>query len=174
MLPASAVRRVWDDPRGITYLLVWKGRQDGKIKEAVRVFIHRWPGPGEAPHAEIKRTDGRNVDIYFTWQWKAHERNSLLLRCWSCQKPSRALYGARVGTEGRYYAVRQADWQCRRCAGLRYSSEGGRLVVRSRGNFILRIEAQHGVTHGSLRWPRPPSWHPYIFSEPANAVEPKT
>jgi hypothetical protein len=37
MLPAWIVRRVWDDPRRIPYLLVWKGRRDGEVKEAVRV-----------------------------------------------------------------------------------------------------------------------------------------
>lgn len=164
MLPAWAVRRVWDDPRGIPHLLVWRGRQDGEIKEAVRLFIARRPGPGEAPHVEIKRLDGSKVEIYFAWQWKAHGRNSLLLRCWSCQKPCRGLYGARVGDDGRYYAVRQADWQCRQCAGLRYSSEGGTLILRSRGNFVTQLEARLGITNGPFHWPRPEPWFPFVFS----------
>src|SRR5215470_13703362 len=37
MLPAWAVRMVWDDPRRIPYLLVWKSRHDGSVKDAVRV-----------------------------------------------------------------------------------------------------------------------------------------
>jgi len=31
----------------------------------------------------------------------------------------------RVGDDGRYYKAVSANWECRRCAGLRYYSEGG-------------------------------------------------
>ena len=67
--------------------------------------------------------------------------------------PSRALYGAKVGNDGRFYVARRADWECRMCAKLRYSSEGGYLrpgkQFRAFGNF-----------------PRPELWLPYVFTSP--------
>ena len=41
--------------------------------------------------------------------------------------PSRALYGAKVGNDGRCFVARWYDCECRMCAKLRYSSEGGYL-----------------------------------------------
>src|SRR5260370_18115120 len=38
MLPAWAVRWIWDDPRHIPYLLAWKSRRGDKVKEAVPVM----------------------------------------------------------------------------------------------------------------------------------------
>jgi len=133
MLPAWAVRMVWDDPRRIPYLLVWKSCRNGEVKEAVRVArtVPRNNLP-EADSVEIKRTDGSRVPIYFTWRWQPHGGKSLLLRCWQCQRHCRALYGWEVGDNGRVYIARVADWECRSCAKLRYSSEGGALLIRSR------------------------------------------
>jgi hypothetical protein len=39
MLPAWAVRLVWDDPRRIPYLMTWHSAREGKLKEAVRVCV---------------------------------------------------------------------------------------------------------------------------------------
>src|SRR5260370_7867489 len=38
MLPAWAVRWIWDDPRHIPYLLAWKSRRDDKVKESARLM----------------------------------------------------------------------------------------------------------------------------------------
>jgi hypothetical protein len=157
VLPALAVRAVLDDPRRVPYLFLWQGRGDGEIKEAVRVARSiLWTQLPEAEAVEIKRTDGSIVPTYLQWRWQPHGGRSLLLRCWRCQRPSRTLYGAGVGDDGRYYVVRRADWECRRCAGLRYSSEGGALIIRSR-------------LFGRARCDRPDLWYPLVFSSPTQA-----
>src|SRR5712692_3832461 len=69
MLPAWAVRCVWDDPRKIHYLLVWKSRRDDEIKEAVRVTrIVSQTNLPEAESVEVKRTEGSAVWIYLAWR----------------------------------------------------------------------------------------------------------
>ena len=157
MLPAWAVRCVWDDPRRIPYLLVWTRCRDGTVKEAVRV-VRVIPSPGvtEAPSVEVKRTDGSAVHVNLVWRQLPRGGHSLLLRCWSCQKPSRALYSTGVGDDGRSHVVRRAHWECRMCARLHYSSEGGALLIR------------WGLTMS--RFPRPRPWLPLVFSSLTEAV----
>jgi len=101
MLPAWAVRQVWDDPRRIPYLLIWKHQRDGTNKDAVRI-VRQLPRTSlpEADSVEIKRTDGSTVPIYLAWRRQPHGGRSLLLKCWECQRPSRALYGWKVGNDG--------------------------------------------------------------------------
>jgi hypothetical protein len=53
--------------------------------------------------------------------------------------------------------------QCRTCAGLRYASEGGALLIRSR-----RVM---GRLLGVGRSPRPEPWEPLIFTRPEQAAE---
>jgi hypothetical protein len=161
MLPACIVRRVWDDPRRIPYLLIWRGVRDGKVKEALRVIPNH--GPTGAPSVKIKRTDGRSVHVSLVWRPQPHGGRSLLLRCWSCRQPCRALYGARVGDDGRFYVARRADWECRTCANLRYSSEGGALVVRTRCKILRPLS-------GLFSGPRPKRWFPDVFSSPRDAA----
>jgi hypothetical protein len=165
VLPAWAVHSVWDDPRQISYLLVWNSHRDGEVKDAVRVarFIAKSSSP-EADSVEVKRTDGSQVRIYLAWRWQPHGGISLLLRCWRCQKPRRALYGAKVGDDGRFYVARRADWECRTCCTLRYSSEGGALLIR--GGLVSRLLGQPFPDVSS---PRPELWLPNIFSSPREA-----
>jgi len=161
ILPAWAVRWVWDDPRRIPHLLIWKSSRDGEVKEAIHVarFVPRNNLP-ETDSVRVQRTDGSTVPIYLAWRWQPHGGRSLLLRCWRCQRPRRALYGWRVGDDGRYYVARRADWECRTCAMLRYSSEGGYLRPTGLGRL-----GRLGVmlrAYGNL--PRPESWFPYVFT----------
>ena len=167
ILPAWAVRQVWDDPRRIPYLLVWKSDRGGEVKAAVRVarFVPKTNLP-EADSVEIRRADGSAVPIELEWQWQPNGGRSLLLRCSRCQMPCRALYGAKVGTDGRFYVARRADWECRTCCTLRYSSEGGALVIRSRWAITRRIVQSLSC----CRSPRPEPWLPYIFSSPRDAA----
>jgi hypothetical protein len=160
ILPAWAVRWVWDDPRRIPYLLIWKNRRDGRVTEAVRV-ARSTPRAGrpEAASVEIKRTDGTAVSIYLCWRSLPLGGRSLLLRCWRCQMPSRALYGFKVGDDGKFYKAVIADWGCRRCNELRYASEGGALVFR--GGLISRFL---GRPLADVRSPRPEVWLPYVFT----------
>jgi hypothetical protein len=151
LLPAGLVRQVWDDPRGIPYLLLWIGERDGLLKEAVRVI--RRSSVHEPDWIEIKRRAGSTVAVYPEWQTlPSGGGRSLLLSCWSCRRQCRALYGYKKGDDGRYYVVRQADWLCRRCAALRYTSEGGYL----RPGMMFRA-------FGNL--PRPELWFPYVFTD---------
>jgi hypothetical protein len=162
MLPAWAVQSVWDDPRQIPYLLIWKSARDGSVKEAVRLVVPR-SRVNEAPSVEVKRTDGSAVHVYLVCRSQPHGGRSLLLRCWSCQQPCRALYGARVGDDGRFYVMRRADWECRTCAKLRYSSEGGALVVRTRCAILRPLS-------GLFSGPRPKRWLPHVFASPRDAA----
>jgi hypothetical protein len=89
MLPAWTVRCVWDDPRKIAYLLVWRSRRDHKVKEAVRIArFNSQADPPEPGSVEIKRTDGCVVRIFLAWRSLPHGGNSLLLRAanrhWWC------------------------------------------------------------------------------------------
>jgi hypothetical protein len=162
-LPAWAVRLFLADPRKIPYLLVWKSSWDGTVKDTVRLSRE---ASREAPLAwtgwiEIRRIDGTCTYIRpFERPLPRNNGQDRLLLCPRCHTPRRALYGIRVGDDGRYYVVRRADWICRTCAGLRYSSEGGYL----RPSGLGRLE-QLGVmlrTFGNL--PRPESWLPYVFT----------
>lgn len=166
-LPASVVRWIWDDPRRISYLLIWKHPRSGVNKDAVRIArqIPRTNLP-EADSVEIKRADGSTVPIYLAWRRQPNGGRSLLLKCWECQRPSRTLYGWRLGNDGRYLCAALADWQCRRCAQLTYASEGSALVYRS--GVVSRIFRRPCPPVSS---PRSEVWLPYVFSSPERAME---
>jgi hypothetical protein len=166
MLPASAVREVLDDPRKIPYLLVWKN-DDGEIQEVVRVFcLGPPPYLTTADSIEIKRTDGSVTRIRaIKWSLPRNGGYAILLACPFCCSLRRALYGWEPG--GKYTSSAQTcSWQCHRCAGLRYASEGGALVLRSRGRWFRKLEMEYGTTHSDRFRP----WYPYVFSSPADAA----
>lgn len=162
-LPAEVVRCVLGDPRNIPYLLAWKSEQDGEIKEAVRV-IRFTPSPwlSGLEFVEVKRTDGSVSHIRaIKWSVPRNGGYGILLSCPFCSSPRRALYGWEPG--GRYTSsVQTCSWRCRTCAGLRYASEGGALVLRSRFAMLRPLSG--------LSSPRPGPWYPYVFSSPADAV----
>lgn len=165
LLPAAAVRQILDDPRNVPYLLVWKRDQDRKIKEAVRVS--RIPSQshfGGMAAIEIKRTN--RVSVHVRIFKRALPRNGgyyLLFSCPSCCCRCKGLYAWEAA--GRYTSsAERSQWQCRKCAQLRFASEGGALLIRHRG-WIARF---HGP---ELRSERPEPWHPYIFSDPRDAVD---
>jgi hypothetical protein len=166
MLPAGAVRWVWDDPRRIPYLLVWRNRRSGEVKDAVRVarFVPK-THLREADSVEVQRTDGSTVPVYLAWRRQPKGGLSLLVRCWQCQKPCRALYGYKVGSDGRHIRAVLADWQCRVCAQLSYSSEGSALVCRA--SIVSRV---FRCPADSVTSPRPESWLPYVFSSLDEAI----
>lgn len=163
MLPASAVREVLDDPRKTPYLLVWKSPWDGEIKEAVRV-IGLGPPPylPAADSMEIKRTDGSVTHIRAVkCSLPRNGGHAVLLACPFCCSLRRDLYGWEPG--GMYdTSAQRCSWQCRRCAGLRYASEGGALVLHSRGRWFQALETKYGITRSD----RPAPWYPYVFRLP--------
>ena len=67
---------------------------------------------------------------------------------------------------GRYYKAVRADWECRRCAELRYSSEGGALVFRE--GMLSRLFRRPVASVSS---PRPEVWLPYVFTDIDQALE---
>jgi hypothetical protein len=160
LLPAWAVRLVLDDPRKIPYLLVWKSRRDGEIKEAVRV-IRLAPPPylPEADSVEVKRTDGSVTHLCVLKRpLPRNGGHDVLLACPRCCDPNRALYGG-----GKYtWGAQRSQWQCRVCSGLSYASEGGALLIRSRGVI--------GRMFGVGRSDRPDPWYPYVFTSPQDAI----
>ena len=148
------------DPRKIPYLLVWTSSRDGCTKEGIRVTRYG------VDAIELKRSDGSVVVIYLVWRRLPRGGGrSLLLSCWRCVRPCRALYGAEVGDDGHFHVVQRADWECRKCAKLRYSSEGGRLLIRPR----RRLARLLGRLNGPDRCQRPNAWFPYVFTSPEAA-----
>jgi hypothetical protein len=166
VLPASAVRRVLEDPRKIPYLMVWVSRWDGKTQEAARVAPYSEPGPCDwSGWIEIKHLNGGHTLVKtITRPMPRNGGTFLLMQCPLCQKLRRALYGWEPG--GPYtHSARAVRWQCRESAQLRYSSEGGALLIRSR-NHLLRVLA---LKYGRERCDRPEPWYPYVFTNPADA-----
>ncbi len=167
LLPAWAVRCALNDPRKIPYLFVWRSPRDGEVKEAVRIIRlgppHYLP---EADSIEMKRTDGSISRVRVLK--RALPRNGgydILLACPLCCSSRRALYGWEAG--GPYTNSAQTSlWQCRTCAGLRYSSEGSALVLR--GGLISRLI---GYAVPDLPSPRQEPWLPYVFTSPEEAAE---
>ena len=164
LLPAAAVRHVLDDPRKIPYLLIWKDDSHGQIKEAVRLLPYSEPnGLDWTGWIEIKRADGtRNMIRTVERPLPKTGGKTRLLVCPVCHEPRRALYGWEPGGQWTTSA-RRSSWQCRSCAGLRYASEGGALLIRDRG-FIGRM-------FGVGRRDRPQPWYPYVFSSPQQAAD---
>jgi hypothetical protein len=168
-LPAEAVAWVLNDPRELPYLMVWQDRDGGGIRDAVRVARYSEP-PGRfdvdwAGWIKIKRPDGtyrlvRTVE-------RPLPRNggkALLIACPVCRSRVRALYGWRTN-RSRTHSTYAGRWECRMCAGLRYSSEGGALVVRSRGSLARLVDSLCGLNHQE----RPLLWYPCVFSDPEDA-----
>ena len=167
-LPAWAVRWCLDDPRRIPYLFVWKSPSDGGVREAVRVAcLGPTPYLPEADSIEVKRTDGSVCHLRVLK--RPLPRNAgydILLACPRCCSLRRALYGWEAG--GRFTnSAQTSGWQCRACAGLRYASEGGALVLRGRSVWFRLLEQEYGPS----RSPRPEPWEPEIFSSPQQAAE---
>jgi hypothetical protein len=172
-MPAWIVGQVLDDPRKIPYLLVWTSRNNGTVREAVRVASYSEP-PG--PFAddwtgwvEVKRTDETRSLIHAVRRpLPRNGGKSRFLICPVCQIPRRSLFGWEVDYWGRYTtSARTCPWRCRSCAGLRYESEGGALVHRARGT-IARLFEMYG---GPLRSPRTEPWYPYVFTSPQQAAD---
>jgi len=169
-IPAGAVRWVLDDPRKIPYPFVWLGERGGKVKEAVRVSAYSEPGPSDwTGWVQFKRADAPTIGTYTRIRTieRPLPRNgskTLLLVCWECRKACRALYGWEA--RGQYTnSVERRNWQCRACAGLRYSSEGDALLFR--GGLISRLL---GLPVPDSPSPRPEPWLPYVFASPMDAV----
>jgi hypothetical protein len=174
LLPAKAVRRVLDDPRKNSYLLVWKSARDGEVKDAIRVAQCGDPGPFYGNNREsflirgtffryswitAKRPDGRGDTLRAIWRpLPRGGAQDFFLVCPGCDKPRRFLYGWEAA--GRFTnSAASSRWQCRSCAGLRYSSEGEALVLH--GGAISRL-LRHPCP--DLRSRRPEPWLPYVFT----------
>ena len=165
LLPTSIVARVLADPDEVPYLLVWKSPSNGTVQEAVRIVpFSETPdragldlGIDWTRSIAIERNDG-TADIIRT-HVRALPRNGgrdRLLVCPYCQIPRRGLYGWEPGGP-HTTSVLRSRWQCRSCAGLRYTSEGGALVVR--GAIARMLEA----TFGRSRSERPEPWYPDVI-----------
>jgi hypothetical protein len=169
VIPAWIVRRCLDDPRQIPYLLVWK-RDGGETKEAVRLARYVEPSNSRVAsnYVELKRTDGSATILRIAWQMLPRNGGRvLLLVCSYCNTPRRHVYGwAWDSISGRSNSVRRISWRCRSCARLRYSSEGAALVLRGGAiSGLLRRDVP------DLSCPRPEPWLPYVFTDPADAIQ---
>jgi hypothetical protein len=174
LFPAGAVRWVLDDPRKIPYLFAWRSEWDGELKDAIRVAQCGDPSPFFGNNREFfrirgtffrcswitaKRPDGRGDFLRAIWRpLPRNGAQDLFLVCPGCDTPRRYLYGWEAA--GRFTnSAESSRWQCRSCARLRYSSEGGYL---RQGVRAERLFAGMGFP-GRLP-PRPASWLPYVFT----------
>jgi hypothetical protein len=162
VIPAWLVRRCLDDPRGVPYLLIWKDdRHDGKIMEVVRLAHFIACGREASDYMELKRTDESTTVLRIVWRTLPRNGGrTLLLHCSCCETPRRHVYGWEWDSfSGWSNRVRSISWRCRSCARLRYSSEGGALVLR--GGPISRLLRMNVPDMSS---PRPEPWLPYVFT----------
>lgn len=144
-LSAWLVRWVLDDPRCVPYLLFWRWMDRGAPDEILG--IRGLPPSGE--WAELKRINRTSVAIQTVRRCLPRGRGVvLLLKCPSCWRPCRHLYGWSV----RGQRVFRSVWKCRNCAGLRYTSEGTYVRFRWLGGY-----------------PRTSPWDPYVFTNLADA-----
>jgi hypothetical protein len=73
----------------------------------------------------------------------------------------------RLGMMGVFCVARRTDWECRTCAMLRYSSEGGYL----RPSGLGRLGQLSVMLRAFGNLPRPESWLPYVLTSPQEAAE---
>jgi len=157
-LPAHIVAKCLSDPRRVPYLLIWRHRYKGVIREVARLASpypeHDWFGTG---WVEVKRGDGSKQSVRVSQ--RAYKS---MLICNSCQKPHLALYAWETNEGARN--VSPAEWPCRVCAGLSYASEGRALLIR-------RLLPQLKPFWRLLRKPRPEPWEPLVFASPLAALD---
>ncbi len=170
VIPAWLVRSNLDDPRRIPYLLVWKDERDGEIKEAVRLARYVEPSNSRVTdnYVELKRSDGSVSVLRIVWRMLPRNGGrALLLVCSYCNTPRRHVYGWEWDSfSGWSNRVRSISWRCRSCARLRYSYEGGALVMRGGPiSRLLRVDVP------DVSSPRPEPWLPYVFTSPEEAAE---
>ena len=167
-LPAAAVAWVLDDPRRVPYLMVWKDNRSDGVIEAVRVAAYKEPSAWELDWTgwvEIKRTNGsRSLIRTVRHALPRNGGKARFIVCPRCQRLRRALYAWEVD-RWRTNSARVAMWQCRVCAGLRYASEGGALVLHPYTELGRQIEAVEGPSRSR----RPEPWYPYVFANPCDA-----
>jgi hypothetical protein len=173
-LPARVVAEFLADPRRIPYLLIWvyrglpiekvlKDPSIGQPREAVRLASFsncegELPSPG---WFEVKGLYGARTGIRIVnRQLPRGGGKALLLVCNSCRKPRRALYGWYARSSG--IRVVRSLWCCRNCSGLRYASEGGALVFRTRWALFRPLSGRRFT-------PRPEVWEPIVFTSPFHA-----
>ena len=120
-------------------------------------------GPDWTGAFEIKRHDGTQDFIRTLLRTLPRNRGRVrLLICPYCSIPRRGLYGWEPC--GRFTnSVVRSTWGCRKCNLLRYASEGGARLIRSRGTL--------GLVFGTSQSPRPEPWLPYVFTSTEEAAE---
>jgi hypothetical protein len=159
VIPARLARNCLDDPRKIPHLLVWKDERNGEIKEAVRLARYADPHDSSAAqnHIELKRSDGSSTLLSAVWRTLPRNGGrALFLMCHGCEAPRRFIYGWEWDAFSGH--VRRIGWQCRTCAELRYSSEGGHLHIG-------------GPFRALGKFPRPALWLPHVFESAEEALE---
>jgi len=160
LLPAAVVRRILAGPYWGRYLLIWQNAWNGAIEDLVRVKRAVSPCFPHIEAIEVERPGKSTTDLHlFCRPLPRNGGNTLFFECPGCGGLRRALYGWSAG-DSTTRSVFHSQWQCRDCAGLRYASEGGALLVRSPG-FL-------GKMLGVVRARRPEPWLPHMFASAAS------
>jgi len=148
-LPASSVARFLRDPRGIPYVVLWTDPETNAIIRVARLELGAWeePDPARPKKIQLRDLDGDVGLELIRAPMPLGHGESLFLGCFDCDQPRRNLYAAGIHDE--------ADWLCRGCSRLRYSSEGQYVGNRA---WNIGIES-------------PDPWDPLVYSSPRIAAE---
>jgi hypothetical protein len=168
VLPARVVQLFLDDLRNIPYLLVWRSPQNGTVLEMVRMAreISRvdpaaWTGWIEIKRPDVGCTYVRTVERSLPQNGGRMQ----LIVCPGCWATRRSLYGWRPGGTHTTSAERAPLWECRKCLGLRYSSEGGALNHHPRAATAQLIR----LLFAPLTSDSPKPWYPCVVTAPQRA-----
>jgi hypothetical protein len=126
-------------------MIFWRNSSGG-IADMVRVEINPdcpWPEL-QGLEVIVSRPDGGDFLYGVRRLLPRGGGSDFLLACTECHRPRRYLY-AWSNWMGRVMRVR---WPCRRCAALRYASEG--------------VYDPWRAAHGSYQ--RPDTWNPYVMT----------
>ncbi len=151
-LPAAAVRAALEDPLCRSYAFIWllEGRPVNGVGEiAYSVVACReegiqcWPmGPSTRFSPGPGGSDRRGGEVQTKYRRLPRGYGvELLILCGSCEEPVRFLFAWR--RKGNACSV-AGGWECRRCAGLSFASEGQ-------------------WDRFGWGYPRQDPWDPYVF-----------
>lgn len=146
--------------------ICWSGRMrdtGAKSKKLLARCVGALDG-----YLELKRFNESITILRIVWRnLPRNGGRALFLLCPHCDTPRRHVHGWEWDSfSGWSNRVRRTDWCCRSCNRLRYSSEGGALMMRGGPiSRLLRMDLP------DIYSPRPKPWLPHVFTAPEAAAE---
>lgn len=160
-LPTFPARWLLDDPRGRPYLVAWpSSTAPGSPAFALRLERES----GSLHDVRLVFADGTTQTLEVSWRSAPAGGEVIVFVCPECRRGTRYLYfhtAAAFGPAPEPPALGQA--RCRRCLGLRWSTQGKRRDPLARA--AARIVAEE-TGRARAPYPRRP-WDPVAVSSPA-------